>query len=70
MFRRVLSRTPTADEVAALKTFLEAQRQRLTSKELDAAVVSGGKDAGSMAHAAWTLLARALFNLDEFVTRS
>jgi hypothetical protein len=70
MFRRVLSRTPTADEVAALKTFLDAQRQRLASKELDAAVVSGGKDAGSLEHAAWTLLARALFNLDEFVTRS
>jgi hypothetical protein len=70
MFRRVLSRTPNADEIAALKAFLEAQQQRFASKQLDAAAVSGSKDVGSVDHATWTLLARALFNLDEFVTRS
>jgi hypothetical protein len=70
MFRRVLARTPTADEITALKTFLEAQQQRLASKQLDATSVNGSKDAASVDQAAWTLLARALFNLDEFVTRS
>jgi hypothetical protein len=70
MFRRVLSRTPDASEVAALKAFLEAQQQRLASKQLDASAVSGSKDTASVQEATWTLLARALFNLDEFVTRS
>jgi hypothetical protein len=70
MFRRVLARAPSANEIAALKTFIEAQQQRLENKQLDAATVGGSKDAGSMEQATWTLLARALFNLDEFVTRS
>jgi hypothetical protein len=70
MFRRVLARMPSASETAALKTFLNTQRQRLDSKELDAGIVSGSKDPGNLEHATWTLLARALFNLDEFVTRS
>lgn len=70
MFRRVLARTPTAGEIGALEAFVEAQRRRLDSRELDAATVSGSKDVDNINHAAWTLLARALFNLDEFVTRS
>jgi hypothetical protein len=36
---------------------------------VDAAVINGNKDAKDIDRAAWTLLARALFNLDEFVTK-
>ncbi|RBP36055.1 cytochrome c [Roseimicrobium gellanilyticum] len=69
MFRRVLCRQAGADEVAALIEYLEAQRKRIRSGELDAAVISGNKDAREIDRAAWTLLGRALFNLDEFVTK-
>jgi hypothetical protein len=69
MFRRVLCRQAGGDEVAALTGYLEAQRTRMRSGELDAAVINGNKDAKDIDRAAWTLLARALFNLDEFVTK-
>jgi cytochrome c553 len=66
-FRDVLTRPPTAEEVAMLTRFLSAQRERFEKKELDAAVVAG---AGAGAdRAAWTALARVLFNLDETIMR-
>jgi len=64
-FHRVLVRMPDAEEQERLLKYLQAQRRRLEAKELDAAKIGG--DANS---AAWTLLVRALLNLDEFVTRN
>lgn len=69
MFRRVLCREATNDEATALIAYLESQKQRIRSGEVDAAVINGNKDAKDIDRAAWTLLARALFNLDEFVTK-
>jgi hypothetical protein len=47
-----------------LKTFAAAQRQRLSNKDLDASKVAGTLD-----EAVWTLVARAVMNLDEFVVK-
>jgi len=65
VFRRILARAPAPDEQALLLTYLASQRRRLESKELNAATLGG--DPGA---AAWALVARALLNLDEFVTRN
>lgn len=70
LFRRCLTRTPTADELALLRKFLDAQRQRLAAKELDATTLAGPGDGEAVERAAWTLLARAILNLDEAVTKN
>jgi hypothetical protein len=68
LFRRCLTRPPTADEQAALAKFYRAQKERFERGELDAAKVAGpGDDANE--RAAWTATARAVLNLDEFVTK-
>jgi hypothetical protein len=66
-YRRVLGRLAREDELPLLRTFLATQRKRLESGEL-VAVSLGGPNATKEA-AVWTLLARALFNLDETVTK-
>jgi hypothetical protein len=68
LFRRCLTRPPTDDERAALAGFYRAQKERFGRKELDAAKVAGpGNDVNE--RAAWTVTARAVLNLDEFVTK-
>jgi hypothetical protein len=66
-YRRVLGRVPRQDELPLLQTFLKTQRQRLEAGEL-VAVSLGGPNATKEV-AVWTVLARALFNLDEAVTK-
>ena len=65
---RLLSRPVRADELPALRAFLKAQRDRFTSGELDPKKFAGPE--ADADRAAWTALARALFNLDEAVTKS
>jgi hypothetical protein len=69
LFRRILTRAPSQDELGRLVNFYEAQLARFAAKELDAKVVAGGGDGDVNARAAWTVVARALFNLDETVTK-
>ena len=52
-----------------LVKFYRAQRDRLGRKELDAARLAGPGDGDAVERAAWTILARALLNADEFVTK-
>ncbi len=82
-FRNVLGRAARADELPPLREFVKAQRARFGGSGapplgenksggaplpplLDPKVFAGG-DAET---AAWTALARALFNLDEAITKS
>ena len=67
-FRRVVCREPSAEESAVLLRFIEAQRVRFSAGELDRAKVTGSATA-SAEQAVWTALVRALFNLDEVVTK-
>ncbi len=69
LFRRTFSRLPRDEERVALVQFFHAQKQRAERKELDAATFAGKGDGDVNERAAWTALARALFNLDEAVTK-
>ena len=69
LYRRILSREPAADESAAIAKYFNAQLARLSSGELHAAEITGKKDDQNPERAAWTLVARAILNLDEAVTK-
>jgi hypothetical protein len=66
-YRLVLGRIPREDELPLLRNFLATQRQRLDSGELVAKSLGGPNSTRDAA--VWTILARALFNLDETVTK-
>jgi hypothetical protein len=68
-FRRVLVRPPADDELRLLTEFLQNQQRRLAAGELDARAIAGDGPGEPGDRAAWTALARALFSLDESVTR-
>ncbi len=68
LFQRVLSRNPDASESQLLLQFVKAQRARLASGELVPAKIGGQPDCTAEA-AVWTLAARTVFNLDEFLTK-
>jgi hypothetical protein len=68
LFRLCLARSPTADEVTRVAKFYETQQARfVTDPERADAVAGPGPDAAE--RAAWTATARAVLNLDEFVTK-
>jgi hypothetical protein len=67
-YERILCRKPRASELPWLREFVQTQRGRFSNGELDPKAFAG-KDADAE-RAAWTALARALFNLDEAVTKS
>jgi hypothetical protein len=68
-FRRVLSRRANPGEQSLLAKFYETQRVRFAAGELDAAKMLGDPKDATPEKAAWTTLVRALFNLDETVTK-
>ena len=79
--RCCVSRNPDAEELATLQHLLDRQRARLSSGEVNAALIVGaGGDASGDAsgdsdsaaigeRAAWMLVARVLLNLDETITK-
>jgi hypothetical protein len=74
-FRRCLTREPTAEESRALLDLLDRQKQRFQSDEARARELIA-RPADVKAHpgeapalAAWTVVARALLNLDETITK-
>jgi hypothetical protein len=72
LFRRFLTRPPTDAELAMLLEFQAAQQMRLAAGELKAAQILGvdGGDADPLAQrAAWVMVARAVMNLDEAITK-
>ena len=71
LFRLTLARAPEAGEKDRASTFLAAQREALgaapgKARDLAPFVPEGATQAEA---AAWTLLARGMLNLDEFLTR-
>jgi hypothetical protein len=69
LFERSLSRRPTDREVQALLRFAEVQRGRIQRGEMDSRSVAGAGEGDVGERAVWTLLARLVFNLDEFITQ-
>ena len=68
LFRQLLTRPPSAEELAVIAAFREAQLKRLQSGQLDAAKIGGTKKP-DVQLAAWVMVARSLMNLDETITR-
>ncbi|MFO0825867.1 MAG: PSD1 and planctomycete cytochrome C domain-containing protein [Gemmataceae bacterium] len=69
LFRLCLARTPTEVEMARLAKFYETQRARFAIDPDRADMVAGAGNGPSAERAAWTVTARAILNLDEFVTK-
>jgi hypothetical protein len=69
VFRRCLIRPPTADETEVLEKFYAAQRGKFAADAKAAAKFAGSDNGDVVERAAWTAVARAVMNLDEFVTR-
>jgi mono/diheme cytochrome c family protein len=69
IMRRCLARYPSADEITRLSAFVARQQARFVAKELDPAALAGKGDGDQAERAAWTALARAVMNTDEFVTK-
>jgi len=69
LFRRCLTRPPDRDELSRLVRFFQSQKSRFERKELGAATIAGPGEGDAGERAAWTVLARAILNLDEAVTK-
>jgi hypothetical protein len=70
LFRRVLTRPPSEPETKQLVEFFQTEQARFAKKEFDATEVAGEGSGDAAERAAWTALARILFNLDEAITKS
>jgi hypothetical protein len=70
LYQRCLTRPPSSDEREMIAHFLEAQRARLKAGDLNPLKVAGDPAGDTVECAAWTAVARAIFNLDETITKS
>jgi len=71
LFRRCLTRPPSAEERTRLVQFYQAQLSRLQSGELKATEIMDAPEHPDWnVQAAWTAVARVLLNLDETITKS
>lgn len=68
IFRRLLTRPPTELEMSSLLEFRNAQLARLEAGELDAKAIADTKT-GNAELASWVMVARAVMNLDETITK-
>jgi hypothetical protein len=75
LFRRMLVRPATPDELAALLEYLEQQSSRLRAGQLPAVKIAAESatdklsDDEAIQRASWTMVARIMMNLDESVTK-
>jgi hypothetical protein len=71
LFRLCLTREPGREEIDDLESFYQRQLARLQGGQLDPKTIASADTEPAKLHqtAAWTLVGRALLNLDEFVTK-
>ena len=72
IFRRLITRPPSDEELALLLEFQSAQQQRFEAGELDAQAILAidvDSQAPSAEPASWVMVARAIMNLDEAITK-
>jgi hypothetical protein len=70
LYRRCLTRPPEKDELGMLVEYARRQRARFKSGELDPAKVAGEGDGDAVERATWTVVARAILNVDEAITKN
>jgi hypothetical protein len=70
-FKQALARSPSDSELVRVLEYLESQRTAFAAAPQDALAVAPQPAAGVTPGeaAAWTMVARVLLNLDEFITR-
>ena len=68
IFRRCVTRPPADDELALLLDYYRKQKERFESGAMSAVKLLA-RDTNDAALAAWTLVARAVLNLDETITK-
>ncbi|MCH7726831.1 MAG: DUF1553 domain-containing protein, partial [Planctomycetes bacterium] len=68
IFRRFLTRPPARRELAALVKFQQAQLKRVKKRELSAGEIAAD-EAATAELASWVMVARAIMNLDETITK-
>ena len=68
LFRALLTRPPRHSELSSILDFQRAMASRFEAGELDTTAIWGKKNA-SVELASWFLVARALINLDETITK-
>jgi hypothetical protein len=69
LFRLALARPAQAEELAVLVHFHAAQRERFATDAARATAAAGPGNGSAVDRAAWAAVARAVFNLDEFVNK-
>jgi hypothetical protein len=75
IFRRLLTRPPADVETAMLVEFQTTQQKRLEAGEIDAKLIlaideAEEQESGALAQqASWVMVARAIMNLDEAITK-
>jgi hypothetical protein len=72
VFRRCTGRRPSADEVKTLTRVLAEERAALAKEPAEAKEIVKGSPVTAedvREHAAWTMVARVVLNLDETITR-
>ncbi|MDE0737554.1 MAG: DUF1553 domain-containing protein, partial [Pirellulaceae bacterium] len=68
LFRSLLTRPASQEELATILAFRKKQLQRLQDGELQAAQIAAKKESDAEL-ASWVMVARTLMNLDETITR-
>ena len=69
LFRRILVRPPTANEVELLTRFFQTQRERFRNNQANPVALAGSAGDDAAERATWVALARVLFNLDETINK-
>jgi hypothetical protein len=69
VFRRILTRPPTEEEVGLIVAFHDREAARLRNDSARAEQLAGPGEGDPIERAAWTAVARALLNVDEAVTK-
>ena len=68
IFRRVLTRPPEPHELTALLDYYQSQTRRLAAGHMNPIAIADDEQA-SVELAAWVMVARAVMNLDEAITK-
>jgi arsenate reductase-like glutaredoxin family protein len=69
-FRRILTRPPTPTELDDILAFYHHQLAEFISNKVATQAVVGKTENATAQRAAWTMVVRALFSLDETVTKN